>query len=49
MESWTFKMECGERFETNEVAATKTFDYIEVFYKWASQYGIRCTNPIWQA
>lgn len=34
MESWnsTFKMECGERFETNEVAATKTFDYIEVFY-----------------
>lgn len=34
MESWnsTFKMECGERFETNEIAGTKAFDYIEVFY-----------------
>jgi transposase InsO family protein len=34
MEAWnsTFKMECGERFETNEIAEAKTFDYIEVFY-----------------
>jgi len=34
MESWnsTFKFECGERFETNEIASAKTFDYIEVFY-----------------
>jgi transposase InsO family protein len=34
MESWnsTFKFECGERFETNEIAETKAFDYIEVFY-----------------
>ncbi len=34
MESWnsTFKAECGERFETNEEAESKTFDYIEVFY-----------------
>jgi putative transposase len=34
MEAWnsTFKFECGERFETNEVAEAKTFDYIEVFY-----------------
>ncbi len=34
MESWnsTFKMECGERFETNEIAGTMAFDYIEVFY-----------------
>jgi putative transposase len=34
MESWnsTFKFECGERFETNEIAEAKTFDYIEVFY-----------------
>lgn len=34
MESWnsTFKFECGERFETNEIASTKTFDYIEMFY-----------------
>ena len=28
----TFKTECGERFETNEIASAKTFDYIEVFY-----------------
>jgi len=26
------KFECGERFETNEIAESKTFDYIEVFY-----------------
>ncbi len=34
MESWnsTFKFECGERFETNEIAESKAFDYIEVFY-----------------
>ena len=34
MEAWnsTFKFECGERFETNEIAEAKTFDYIEVFY-----------------
>jgi transposase InsO family protein len=34
MEAWnsTFKFECGERFETNEIAGAKTFDYIEVFY-----------------
>lgn len=34
MEAWnsTFKFECGERFETNEIAESKTFDYIEVFY-----------------
>ncbi len=34
MESWnsTFKAECGERFETNEVAEAKAFDFIEVFY-----------------
>jgi len=34
MESWnsTFKAECGERFDTNEVAEAETFDYIEVFY-----------------
>ena len=34
MESWnsTFKAECGERFETNEIAQAKAFDYIEVFY-----------------
>jgi putative transposase len=34
MEAWnsTFKFECGERFETNEIAETKTFDYVEVFY-----------------
>jgi putative transposase len=34
MEAWnsTFKFECGERFETNEIAETKAFDYIEVFY-----------------
>lgn len=34
MESWnsTFKFECGERFDTNEIAEAKTFDYIEVFY-----------------
>jgi transposase InsO family protein len=34
MENWnsTFKFECGERFETDESAETKTFDYIEVFY-----------------
>ena len=28
----TFKAERGERFETNEEAEAKTFDYIEVFY-----------------
>jgi putative transposase len=28
----TFKFECGERFEMNEIAEAKTFDYIEVFY-----------------
>jgi transposase InsO family protein len=34
MESWnsTFKMECGERFLTNDLASAETFDYIEVFY-----------------
>jgi transposase InsO family protein len=34
MESWnsTFKIECGERFDTNEIAGAQTFDYIEVFY-----------------
>jgi len=34
MESWnsTFKFECGERFDNNEIAEAKTFDYIEVFY-----------------
>jgi hypothetical protein len=34
MESWnsTFKMECGERFLTNDLASVETFDYIEVFY-----------------
>jgi transposase InsO family protein len=34
MESWnsTFKFECGERFDTNEIAEATTFDYIEVFY-----------------
>jgi putative transposase len=34
MEAWnsTFKFECGERFDTNEIAETKAFDYIEVFY-----------------
>ncbi len=34
MEAWnsTFKAECGERFETNEVAEVKAFDFIEVFY-----------------
>jgi putative transposase len=34
MESWnsTFKMECGERFLTNEVARAEAFEYIEVFY-----------------
>jgi transposase InsO family protein len=34
MEAWnsTFKFECGERFETNEIAEAQTFDYIEVFY-----------------
>jgi len=34
MESWnsTFKMECGERFLTNDIARAETFDYIEVFY-----------------
>ena len=28
----TFKMECGERFTTHEVARDETFEYIEVFY-----------------
>jgi transposase InsO family protein len=34
MESWnsTFKMECGERFLTHDVAKDETFEYIEVFY-----------------
>jgi putative transposase len=34
MESWnsTFKMECGERFLTNDIARVEAFDYIEVFY-----------------
>ncbi len=34
MESWnsTFKFECGERFENNEIARKEAFDYIEVFY-----------------
>lgn len=34
MEAWnsTFKVECGERFETNEIADAKVFDYVEVFY-----------------
>ena len=34
MEAWnsTFKAECGERFETNDEAEAKTFDYVEVFY-----------------
>ncbi len=34
MESWnsTFKMECGDRFLTNDLAKAETFDYIEVFY-----------------
>jgi putative transposase len=34
VESWnsTFKMECGERFLTNDIASAETFDYIEVFY-----------------
>ncbi len=34
MEAWnsTFKIECGERFETNEIADAKVFDYVEVFY-----------------
>jgi transposase InsO family protein len=34
MEAWnsTFKFECGERFATNEIAATEVFDYVEVFY-----------------
>ena len=34
MESWnsTFKVECGERFATNDVAHREVFDYVEVFY-----------------
>lgn len=34
MESWnsTFKFECGERFDTNEIANAMTSEYIEVFY-----------------
>jgi len=34
MEAWnsTFKVECGERFLTNEIARNETFDFIEVFY-----------------
>jgi putative transposase len=28
----TFKSECGERFETNEIARAEAFEYIEVFY-----------------
>jgi len=56
MESWNsaFKFECGERFDDNEIAEAKTFDYIEVF--WGSTYasedyqdvlaahGITCDN-----
>jgi transposase InsO family protein len=34
MESWnsTFKMECGERFDSQEIAKDECFDYIETFY-----------------
>jgi transposase InsO family protein len=34
MESWnsTFKIECGERFESNGTAEEEVFDYIEGFY-----------------
>jgi transposase InsO family protein len=34
MESWnsTFKIECGERFLTNDVARAEAFEFIEVFY-----------------
>jgi len=34
MESWnsTFKIECGEKFETNTTAEQEVFDYIEGFY-----------------
>ena len=34
MEAWNsaFKAKLGERFETNDEAEAKTFDYIEVFY-----------------
>jgi putative transposase len=28
----TFKAECGERFESNEVAEREVFNYVEVFY-----------------
>jgi putative transposase len=42
MESWnsTFKFECGERFDDNEIAEAKTFDYIEV-----STIGSGVTRP----
>jgi putative transposase len=34
MESWnaTFKIECGERFLTNDIARADAFEFIEVFY-----------------
>jgi transposase InsO family protein len=34
MEAWnsTFKIECGERFESNSTAQEEVFDYIEGFY-----------------
>jgi transposase InsO family protein len=34
MESWnsTFKIECGERFLTNDIARDEAFEFIEVFY-----------------
>ena len=34
MESWnsTFKMECSERFDSQEIARDECFDYIEMFY-----------------
>jgi hypothetical protein len=37
-----FKAECGERFETNEDAETKAFDFIEVFN---NSGAIRAHNP----
>jgi putative transposase len=34
MESWnsTFKMECGERFDSQEIAKDECFEYVEMFY-----------------
>jgi transposase InsO family protein len=48
MEAWnsTFKVECGERFLNNEAARIETFDFIEVFYKSASQYTPRYVRGI---